>query len=308
MLCNVQQKIPCVFETVILEGSSAKRQYQQFNVLAGDIPWLWARHDIKPNKAGLRKQKQKGKLKHFTKCEQNESQCSGAGEQRPTSQSDATDGVTILWDLEKDFKTKPAEWIPASGVKLVDGVPQPDDNGHIPGWVPVDAKSRQHCWHLSVVNLEKGFAFILQRRDDHLEIVTCDMAELCGCTLELIGTNVNGNPYKLGCKQIPLHLLIRHGSIPISADLLIDRSQLARWFVDCEDGKIEGIVWHCGEGQLFKIHRHHLQLPWPVDDPKLSMLPVTIRISHTDDEPNALFKNLSDLNNSTFSSLMVICK
>jgi hypothetical protein len=31
------------------------------------------------------------------------------------------------------FQSVPIDWIPASGVTIVDDIPQPDQNGHIPG-------------------------------------------------------------------------------------------------------------------------------------------------------------------------------
>ena len=33
------------------------------------------------------------------------------------------------------FQDVPEYWIPASGVPIEDGLPQPDENGHIPGTV-----------------------------------------------------------------------------------------------------------------------------------------------------------------------------
>ena len=81
-LSNVQQKIHCVFDSVVIEEPTSKRTHQPYKVLAGDTirkeaidcdihnacatekidgtctliemwngrPWLWARHDRKPHK------------------------------------------------------------------------------------------------------------------------------------------------------------------------------------------------------------------------------------------------------------------
>lgn len=66
------------------------------------------------------------------------------------------------------------------------------------GWVPVERDNKQYCWHSSVVDYNVGLALVLRpRRDneDMLEITSVPLAELQEQTLELIGTNVNGNPY-----------------------------------------------------------------------------------------------------------------
>lgn len=66
------------------------------------------------------------------------------------------------------------------------------------GWVPVDQTNKQYCWHASVVNYDVGVALVLKTHVDDeglLEIASVPLADLMEQTLELIGTNVNGNPY-----------------------------------------------------------------------------------------------------------------
>lgn len=66
------------------------------------------------------------------------------------------------------------------------------------GWIPVEEDNRQYCWHSSVVDYENRTALVLRPSGDDeevLEIVTVPLADLVTQTLELIGTNVNGNPY-----------------------------------------------------------------------------------------------------------------
>ncbi len=188
--------------------------------------------------------------------------------------------------------------MPATGVDVVDGVCQPDDGGHTPGWVPVDPKSRQHCWHLDAVNLLKGLALVLRPGSDaaiasergdsaprsdtdsaaRLEITAVPLAALNDTTLELIGTHVNGNPYRLGSKQQPIHCLVRHGSIPFTTPPPLNFDSLRTWFDKHVEGRVEGIVWHCSDGSLYKVHRHHLGLKWPVTDLHILSLPVQITV------------------------------
>lgn len=66
--------------------------------------------------------------------------------------------------------------------------------------MPVEKDNKQYCWHSSVVDCQQGAALVLRpsvdaEDEDVLELATVPLAELLEETLELIGTNVNGNPY-----------------------------------------------------------------------------------------------------------------
>lgn len=65
------------------------------------------------------------------------------------------------------------------------------------GWVPVEKNSKQYCWHSSVVSYETEMALVLKHHADPglLEIRPVSLSELLEQTLELIGTNINANPY-----------------------------------------------------------------------------------------------------------------
>ena len=62
----------------------------------------------------------------------------------------------------------------------------------------MERDNKQYCWHASVVDYEAGAALVLRPHADDgdlLEVVAVPLAELTDRTLELVGTNVNGNPY-----------------------------------------------------------------------------------------------------------------
>ncbi|KAK7881898.1 hypothetical protein WMY93_030307 [Mugilogobius chulae] len=326
-LGSVQQKVPCVFTTEVKEEASRKRDCQSYQVVATETlnpvamdanvesavatekvdgtccyvsvfrgqPYLWARLDRKPNKQAEKRFKRHQHLHH-----------SGKG---------------FSWNVEEDFKSVPESWIPAHGVKHVNDQPVPDENGHIPGWVPVDRGSKQYCWHSSVVDYELGAALLLrpiQHKDQNnhnnaqcdqleaLEICAVPLNELLGQTLELIGTNVNGNPYGLGCKKRPLHCLVSHGSLSVSESLPLDFHKLRSWFQTRPEGRVEGIVWHCSDGTLIKLHRHHLGLRWPDGDTLLGSRPVAVRVDaavNEYDDSKDLFTSLSKLNGRKFERL-----
>ncbi len=352
-LGNVQSKIACLFDTVTVDSPSTKRQHQQYKVVAGDTlresaitagienarptekvdgtcsyveiycekPWLWARHDRKPNKAAD---------KRFKKYQSDKRRLKG--KEAGTSDGDSCVPEKFHWDVEKDFKEVPADWVPASEVPDIDGVPQPDESGHIVGWVPVDPAGRQHCWHASTVDFDNGLALILRpgcsepsknlagetttgkeaANLECLEIVTIPLKELIGSTVEVLGTKINGNPYKIGSKARPIHFLVRHGSIPIKDRVPLNREKVLDWFHgDAEhhgyaEGQVEGVVWHCPGGKLFKVHRHHLGLPWPINELRLLRMPVSVNVRHDLDTDNSLFVYLSQLNGKTFPSIMSI--
>lgn len=287
-LCSVRDKISCVFETTVVhDTSSKKRPDQPYQVVAASDrlrpeaaflfdgessaratekldgtctavrqwngrPWLWARHDRKPNKSAE---------KRF-RAAMSGRRCTSAG----------GDEEGFVWNVETDFKDVPPGWTPA-------GSGLPDVGGHIPGWVPIATESRTHCWHLTAIDLEDpGVALVLEPQSSSpgLQITLRRLAELDGYTMELIGTNVNANPYHLGSRQRPIHFLIRHGILRISDDLQTPES-LVDWFAT-EAGAVEGIVWHCADGTLFKLHRHHLGLKWPIERPCLISLPVVVNL------------------------------
>lgn len=317
-LGSVQQKIPCVFVTDVKEEQSRKRDCQQFQVVATENvnpvaldanidcalatekldgtccyvtlykgqPYLWARLDRKPNKQAE---------KRFKKYQHSHKSCKG-----------------FTWNVEEDFKTVPETWIPAHRVKHHNGHPVPDDHGHIPGWIPVEKDNKQYCWHFSVVDYDVGAALVLRpssEDDERLEIAAVPLADLQEQTLELIGTNVNGNPYGLGSKKQPVHCLVSHGSIRIRNPPPVDFHQLCSWLQENPEGQVEGIVWHCNDGTLIKVHRHHLGLRWPDGDTCFGNRPVVIRIDGTVDTYNNskdLFASFLALNGHCFSRIQDI--
>ncbi|XP_070565692.1 RNA ligase 1-like [Ptychodera flava] len=324
---SVQNKVPCVFKTIVVEGKSSKRAHQQYKVVASreikeialqaDIeqasptekidgtcvyvhdfqgkPWLWARHDRKPTKQADKK------FKRY-QTNQRTSELDGETENEVTPWQ---------WNAEKDFREAPENWIPAKGVPVIDGIAQPDENGHIPGWVPLDKNNRQYCWHNTVVDHKQGVAVVLRPsadgNKDELEVSISNLSSLLERTLELIGTNINANPYGIGCKKNPIHLLIPHGAIGLNDQLTVNYDDLKEWFETKDNGKVEGLVWHCKNGELFKFHRHHFGLPWPVDDLHLCRQPIRFALDPSrfecDFDAKSMFTVLSQFDGQLFDQM-----
>ncbi|XP_072519042.1 RNA ligase 1 isoform X2 [Salminus brasiliensis] len=317
-LGSVQQKIPCVFLTEVREEPSRKRDCQ-FQVVATENvnpvalesnincalatekldgtccyvttykgePYLWARLDRKPTKQAD---------KRFKKYQYSQKTCKG-----------------FTWNVEEDFRAVPDSWVPAHRVQHEHGHPVPDEHGHIPGWVPVEKTNKQYCWHASVVNYEAGLALVLRPHPEDeglLEIASVPLSKLMEQTLELIGTNVNGNPYGLGSKKHPVHVLVPHGILRVRNTPPVEYQQLYSWFQECHEGRVEGIVWHCNDGTLIKVHRYHLGLKWPDGDTFLNSRPVVVHVDRRGYDPECLadsredlFSTLSSLNGQHFNSL-----
>ncbi|CAB1313458.1 unnamed protein product [Coregonus sp. 'balchen'] len=139
------------------------------------------------------------------------------------------------------------------------------------------------------------------------------LADLLEQTLELIGTNVNGNPYAreyklfvcrflmgIGSKKHPVQVAVAVGVNPP----LLDYQQLCSWFQDRQEGRVEGIVWHCNDGTLVKMwHKAY-------GDTFLNAWPVVIHVDGTIREYKItrkdLFTCLSQLNRHRFSRLQDI--
>ena len=131
MTCSVQNKIPCLFRTVVKDEPASKRSGQPYRVVAseevveganvnGSIatekidgtccyaqdyngkPWIWARLDKKLNKAAERRFREFRKTAVLRK--EKDCHC----EQR-----------RFEWEFERDFKKTPEEWIPAKGLYFV---------------------------------------------------------------------------------------------------------------------------------------------------------------------------------------------
>uniref|UniRef100_A0ABI7XAS2 RNA ligase 1 n=1 Tax=Felis catus TaxID=9685 RepID=A0ABI7XAS2_FELCA len=283
-LGSVQRKMPCVFVTEVKEEPSTKREHQPFKVLATEtISHKALDADIY---SAIPTEKVDGTCCYITNYKE------------------------FFWNVEEDFKPVPECWIPAKEIEQLNGNPMPDENGHIPGWVPVEKNNKQYCWHSSVVNYEFEVALVLKHHPDDpglLEISAVPLSDLLEQTLELIGTNINGNPYGLGSKKHPLHLLIPHGAFQIRNLPTLKHNDLLSWFEGCREGKIEGIVWHCNDGCLIKVHRHHLGLCWPIPDTYMNSKPVIINMNlnkydHAFDT-KSLFNLLSKIDNQKFGRL-----
>uniref|UniRef100_A0A8C4Q9R9 RNA ligase 1 n=1 Tax=Eptatretus burgeri TaxID=7764 RepID=A0A8C4Q9R9_EPTBU len=278
----VQQKMSCVFTVSVQREPSTKRTNQPYSVVALDKlnhvaetagveramctekvdgtcclvalhegrPELWARLDRKLNKPAEKR------FRGGSEC-----------------------------DVDRDFRVVPECWKPATGVLFVNGQLQPDENGHILGWVPACSSPRQYIWHNMAVAQAVGKALVLRPE---------------------AGSRLTGSVFfaGLGRPEQPLHLLVPHCAFGVTCPPQLSLSKLRSWF-ETPEGQVEGLVWCCANGELFKVHRHHVGLHWPVNTTRLAEQPILISVSFptTDFVPNSVFSGLSLLDKHTFPSI-----
>lgn len=69
-------------------------------------------------------------------------------------------------------------------------------------------------------------------------------------------------PYKIiflyflgiGNKKNPLHFLVIHGSIAVKNPPIFKLDSVKDWFESSDsNGRVEGVVWHCPAGVLYKV-------------------------------------------------------
>ncbi|XP_042119244.1 RNA ligase 1 isoform X2 [Peromyscus maniculatus bairdii] len=276
-LGSVQRKMPCVFVTEVKAEPSAKREHQPFKVLATET--LSEKALDADVYSAIATEKVDGTCCYVTNYK----------------------GQPYLWAR---LDRKPNKQADKRFKKFL------HSKESSKGWVPVEKNSKQYCWHSSVVNYEFGIALVLRHDPDKpglLEISAVPLSELLEQTLELIGTNINGNPYGLGSKKYPLHFLIPHGAFQVRNVPALKHNDLLSWFEDCREGKIEGIVWHCGDGCLLKVHRHHLGLCWPLPDTYMNSKPVIINMNLNKYDcafdSEGLFNRFSKLDKQKFDRL-----
>ncbi|XP_006036109.2 uncharacterized protein C12orf29 homolog, partial [Alligator sinensis] len=109
----------------------------------------------------------------------------------------------------------------------------------------------------------------------------------------------------LGSKKHPVHLLVPHGAFEIKNPPVLKHNDILSWLDNGTEGEIEGIVWHCNDGTLIKLHRHHLGLRWPIAETHLNSQPVVVSWTKYDYdfESQSLFHHFSKLDGQRFSRL-----
>lgn len=157
------------------------------------------------------------------------------------------------------YKSVPKEWFP-TGTK----------QSHWIGWLPVNVpeipkKAKGECkWHCqgfvdqNTVRTVKNM--IVSGDTVQLEYETMNLTDLVGKTLELIGPKIQCNPHN----SVEYAYYV-HGSLEATCfktENLPTVNDMIEYMNKPEMKFVEGIVWHCSDNKLYKVHRGHLGLQW----------------------------------------------
>lgn len=211
---------------------------------------------------------------------------------------------------DKKKQVIPANWI-QTGADVEDVAPGVNIPGNVPrhliGFMPLDKGDK---WHIDChVKTATGYCMdminLLDLNDDKtgLEYKQVPVTSLDNHSVEVMGPKFQTNPHHLS-----MHCVMRHGLIELrdfpdlteyanseseaknveedettytgtgtrSGTQPDPRSAIKNWFIHSPQGKfLEGVVLHLENGQMFKIHRHHLDLEWTADGtPPLDQIPL----------------------------------
>jgi hypothetical protein len=147
----------------------------------------------------------------------------------------------------RNGKQPPADWVRTG---------EPDNNGHTIGFIPIQTdKSAKYMWE--ALDYKAQEATILNR--DMATTRKMTFAQLAGKTVEFMGPKVQGNPSKLA-----VHCFYIHGEVEVpQADVPLASYAALREHMATHAMMFEGYVVRIfATGQLFKITRSHLGLPW----------------------------------------------
>ena len=235
----VTDKMECVFTREKIEDEpSPKREGQHYRVIATDV---------------LNPRALESDVQNSIVTEKIDGTCCYVAE---------FEGIPCLWGrsaLKSSDRPPPKYWQPAATDD--EGYPEVTKYGSVLGWVPVLENTGTHKYHASAVNYGTNKVLLLKETDDgeDLEIALVPLANLLGRTVELIGSKINGNPYNL---KPGFHVIVEHGAIRVKNPPELNTGALKAWFSQ-PHGQVEGIVWHCSDGNMFKIHVTHLELLKP---------------------------------------------
>lgn len=176
----------------------------------------------------------------------------------------------------------PADWIQTGA--------EGGASGHLIGFMPLDKGDKWHLdchskhdgkrddkGHEGAYDMDTVNALDLNDTKTGLVYKQIPIHDLNGHSVEVMGPKFQSNPHHL-----KMHCVMRHGLLELSnfPDLSVYASEskeavetkqdalsaIKHWFAHSAQGPyLEGVVLHLENGEMFKIHRHHLDLEWSAD-------------------------------------------
>jgi hypothetical protein len=134
----------------------------------------------------------------------------------------------------------------------------PDSNGHTIGFIPTESDPSAK-YMMQALDYVKKEAVILNR--DMKTTRRESWSKLAGKTVEFMGPKVQGNPSNLSVYCFAIHgeVEVPQGDVPLGSYAAVQQHMRDHPLM------FEGyVVRVLATGQLFKIARSHLGLPWKV--------------------------------------------
>jgi hypothetical protein len=190
---------------------------------------------------------------------------------KATGKTDGTCSVVLDNAIWKRRDIKPGRKIPAYWVQTGSGSTTDGSSGHLFGFMPLEYGGDK--WHIDchykkedgLYDMTKVWRLTLNSSGDGLEYKVVDISSLDGHSVEVMGPMWNSDPHSLTRQCVMRHGDIVLKSFPNMSDCgesLLD--EVKTWFNTSLQGPyLEGVVLHLEDRSMYKIHRHHLDLPWP---------------------------------------------
>uniref|UniRef100_UPI0035F21D13 RNA ligase1 n=1 Tax=Yasminevirus sp. GU-2018 TaxID=2420051 RepID=UPI0035F21D13 len=194
----------------------------------------------------------------------------------PTAMTDGTCCRVFNGKIQKRRDIKPGREVPEGWIQTGSD----EKSGHLIGFMDLEKGDKWHydC-HVkdpsspSGLDINKVLCITTNKAGDALVYEEVNIADLNGHTVELMGPKFQSNPHGLKA-----HCLMRHGTVkltdfpdlrdyvsvdgaePLKENALAD---IRNWFLNSKQGPhLEGVVLHLDNGEMYKLHRHHLDLEW----------------------------------------------
>jgi hypothetical protein len=160
--------------------------------------------------------------------------------------------------MRRDMRLKNGEYV--TGKKKPTRPPEgwisfvePFHGAHHIGFRPIHAKQDKYV--LEAIRGDEILVLTSLSQNDPPRVEWQPISKFEGVTCEFIGPKMNGNPH-----QLVDHAFYPHGSFTTEYNGPLTEDALREFVSDFPFS--EGLVWHCPDKTLWKVHRGHLRLPW----------------------------------------------
>ncbi len=201
-----------------------------------------------------------------------------------TAKVDGTCALIHKGQIYKRRDIKPGRKIPDHWIQTGKASDEKEANAHLIGFMPLDKDDK---WILDAHPKNENNEYqmdkitVIRLSDDNktIEYHDVNVKYLEGTSVEIMGPKFQANPHHL-----VKHCAMPHGSLELKTFPNLNKyltmtdpqivADIQKWITsDPIATFVEGVVLHFQSGQMFKLHRHHLDMTWnPSNVPPLDTL------------------------------------